>query len=101
MRSLDMSKTIVEKKKSCSPYMLGTCAQLDVPQCELRMAECTGGCKIYCICDDELACATLHDLCRTMLDCPCSISCTKDGVVVCRCDLDCCDCCCELLSNGI
>lgn len=98
-----MSKTIVDKKKSCSPYKMNAtaCAQLDIPQCELRMEECKGGCKIYCTCDDELACARLHDLCRNMLECPCSISCTKDGLMVCRCEFDCCDCSCEMLADGI
>src|SRR5262245_29649693 len=98
MRSPNMSKTMVEKKKSCAPHMMdvSACMQLDIAQCELRMEECKGGCKIYCICEDELACVTMQDLCRKMLECPCSISCTKDGVVVCRCDFDCCDCRCEM-----
>ena len=69
--------------------------------CEIRIEECGKGCKIYCTCDDELACAALHALCRNMLDCPCSVSCTKDGVMVCRCEFDCCDCSCEVLSDGI
>ena len=49
-----------------------------LPRCELKFEKCTGGFRIRCKCDDEVACATLQNLCRMVCDGLCSCCCTLE-----------------------
>ena len=37
-----------------------------VPRCTMKIEKCTGGMKITCSCDDQMACSMMQNLC-TML----------------------------------
>ena len=47
-----------------------------LPRCEVEFEKCTGGFKIHCRCEDEVACGTLQNLCRMLCDGLCSCCCT-------------------------
>jgi hypothetical protein len=57
---------------------------LMVPRCELRFEKCTDGFKIHCCSDDEVACATLQNLCKMTCDGLCSCCCTMNGIPCCQ-----------------
>lgn len=71
-----------------------------LPRCELRFEKCAGGFKIHCDCDDEVACATLQNLCKMVCDGLCSCCCTLNGIPCCQVNLCCGTCKCELTKNG-
>ena len=58
-----------------------------VPRCEIEFEKCTGGFKIHCRCEDDVACGTLQNLCRMMADGLCSCVCTFNGIAVAQCCL--------------
>ena len=58
-----------------------------LPRCEVEFEKCTGGFKIHCRCDDEVACGTLQNLCRMLCDGLCSCYCTCNGICCCQCNL--------------
>lgn len=60
-----------------------------VPRCEIKVEKCTGGMKMHCRCEDEMACATLQNLCKMLAGGMCSISCTNNGIMMCQCNLVC------------
>jgi hypothetical protein len=64
-----------------------------LPRCEVEFEKCTGGFKIHCRCEDEVACGTLQNLCRMLCDGLCSICC-------CQCNLTCGTCKCEFTKDG-
>ena len=71
-----------------------------LPRCEVRFEKCTGGFKIRCVCDDEVACATLQNLCKMVCDGLCSCCCTLNGIPCCQVNLCCGTCKCELTKDG-
>jgi hypothetical protein len=71
-----------------------------VPRCELKFAKCEGGFTITCRCEDEVAAATLHNLCKMLAGGCCSCCCTYNGVAVCQCNFACGHCHCEYTKNG-
>jgi hypothetical protein len=71
-----------------------------VPRCRLEFKKCTGGFKINCHCDDEVACGTLQNLCRMLSDGLCSCCCTCNGIAVCQCSLTMGICKCEMTKDG-
>jgi hypothetical protein len=72
-----------------------------VPRCTLKFEKCAGGCKIQCICDDEVACATLQNLCRSLAGSLCCCTCTWNGMTVCQCNLCCGNCQVECTPKGV
>ena len=46
-----------------------------LPRCAVEFEKCTGGFKIHCRCEDEVACGTLQNLCRMLCDGLCSCYC--------------------------
>jgi hypothetical protein len=72
-----------------------------LPRCEIKFEKCTGGFKIQCVCDDNVACGTLQNLCRMMSEGLCSCCCTYNGITVCQCNFSFCNCKCEYTKNGV
>jgi hypothetical protein len=59
---------------------------LMVPRCTVRFEKCQGGFKMWCHCDDKMACSMVQNLC-TMLagGMPCCC-CMYNGMTVCTCN---------------
>jgi len=74
---------------------------LMLPRCTMRVEKCDGGMKITCSCEDEVACAMLQNLCRTMANGMCSCCCTMNGMAVCTCNMAMAMCKCEYTSDGV
>ena len=72
-----------------------------VPRCEVTFEKCKGGLKIWCKCDDEMAVATLQNLCRMLAGGLCSCCCTLNGTTICQCNLACGICKCENTDDGV
>ena len=71
-----------------------------VPRCSIKFEKCEGGFKIHCRCDDDVACATLQSLCRSLAGGMCSCCCTLNGITVCQCNLTCGITRCEYTKDG-
>ncbi|MBX3451098.1 MAG: hypothetical protein KF777_16150 [Planctomycetaceae bacterium] len=71
-----------------------------VPRCSIEIEQCADGCKIKCCCDDDIACATLQNLCRMLAGGQCSVCCQLNGVTVLDCKFTCCHCKCEMTEDG-
>lgn len=72
-----------------------------LPRCEYKFEKCEGGFKIHCICEDEVACGTLQNLCRMLADGMCSCCVTQNGMVVCQCNITMGHCSCEFTKDGV
>jgi hypothetical protein len=84
---------------TCEPNTAESCCV--VPQCEIRIEQCEGGCKIYCCCEDQVACKTMQNLCRALAGGLCTVCCCWNGICICQCDFACCHCTCEMTADGI
>lgn len=71
------------------------------PRCTFKVEKCKDGMKLYCKCDDEVACGTLQNLCKMLCDQMCSCCCTMNGMTVCQCNLCCGICKCECTKDGV
>ena len=71
-----------------------------IPRCEIRFEKCTGGFKLYCCCDDDVACGALQNLCKMLQGGACSCCCLWNGSVVAQCNLCCGHTKCELTKDG-
>lgn len=72
-----------------------------VPRCELKFAKTEGGFTLTCRCEDEVATATLHNLCKMLAGGACSCSCTYNGIAVCQCNFAVGHTHCEYTKNGV
>src|SRR5262245_28436182 len=72
-----------------------------LPRCEIRMEKCKEGIKIFCSCEDEVACGALQNLCKMLAGGMCSCCCTMNGITVCQCNLSCGICKCECTKDGV
>ena len=72
-----------------------------VPRCTLKVEKCPGGLKLHCKCDDDVACATLQNLCKMLAGSMCSCCCTLNGVPCCTLNLACGICTCECTKDGV
>ena len=72
-----------------------------VPRCNIQVEKCQGGLKLRCVCEDEVATATLQNLCKMLADGLCSCSCTWNGICICQCNLACGNCACEYTHDGV
>ncbi len=79
----------------------GTANWAVLPRCKYEFEKCAGGFKINCSCDDEVACATLQNLCRMLADGTCSCCCTANGIAICQCNLTCGMCHTEMTKDGV
>ena len=71
-----------------------------VPRCEIRVEKTKNGCKLHCKCEDEIAAATLQQLCKMLAGQCCNCCCTFNGQTVCQVNLCCCHCTCEATADG-
>jgi hypothetical protein len=71
-----------------------------VPRCEIKVEKCTGGFKLHCSCEDDIACGTLQNLCKMLAGGLCSCCCTLNGIAICQCNLACGICKCEYTADG-
>ncbi len=71
-----------------------------VPRCTMKVEKCTGGMKVTCSCEDEMACKVMQNLCTNMMGGMCSFCCTMNGMTVCCCNMTMCACKCEMTDNG-
>jgi hypothetical protein len=71
-----------------------------IPRCNYTFEKTANGCKIYCKCDDEVACGALQNLCRMLAGGTCSLCCTYNGIPCFNCSFTCCNCKCEFTADG-
>ena len=71
-----------------------------LPRCEMKFEKCTGGFKITCSCEDEVACGALQNLCKMLAGGMCSCCCTYNGITICQCNFCCGNCKCEYTKDG-
>ncbi len=72
-----------------------------VPRCTVRMEKFASGCKIYCSCDDKMACSMVQNLCTMFQGSMCSCCCTLNGMMVCCCNFTMGLCTCEMTDSGV
>ena len=72
-----------------------------LPRCTFKCEKTKDGFKLWCKCDDDVACGTLQNLCKMLCDQTCSVSCTLNGIQVCQCNLTCGVCKCEYTKDGV
>lgn len=103
-----MSSTILVERtafgashaQSTSPATPAAANWCVVPRCELRLEKCKEGVKLHCCCEDEISCATLQNLCRSLAGGTCSVRCHWNGVCLCDCKLACGNCKIEFTEDG-
>ena len=72
-----------------------------VVRCEMRMEKTKDGCKITCVCPDEMSAATLQNMCKMLGGSACSCCCMMNGMMVCQCNMTMCHCTCEDTTDGV
>jgi hypothetical protein len=101
-----MSNAVLMERSSLASLpnpagMPGTGANFCVlPRCEMKFSKCKGGIKIECRCEDELACATLQNLCKMLAGGLCGCCVTCNGVCICQCNFAVGTCKCEMTKEG-
>jgi hypothetical protein len=71
-----------------------------VPRCQIEAEKCKGGLKLHCRCEDDIACGTLQNLCKSLAGGLCSCVCTLNGITICQCNFACGNCKCEYTEDG-
>ena len=72
-----------------------------VPRCSLKYEKCQGGMKIWCSCDDPMACSMMQNLCTMLAGGMCGCSCTLNGMTIYTCNLAMGLCRCEMTEKGV
>src|SRR6266568_6276039 len=72
-----------------------------VPKCTIKMEKCTGGMKITCNCDDDMACSMVQNLCTMLAGGMCSCCMMMNGMMVCCCNLTMGMCKVEMADSGV
>ena len=72
-----------------------------MPRCTMKMEKCTGGMKITCMCDDEMAAATLQNMCKMMAGGMMSMCCIINGMMMCKCNMAMCKRECAMPKDGV
>ncbi len=72
-----------------------------VPRCTFKVEKCQGGLKIYCSCDDKMACSMVQNLCTMLAGgmCNCCVMC--NGMTVCHYNFTMGLCKCEMTEDGV
>jgi len=72
-----------------------------VPRCTMKFEKCQGGMKINCVCDDQMACSMMQNLCNMLQGGTCSCCMMMNGMMVCSCHLIMGMCKCEMTDKGV
>jgi len=72
-----------------------------VPRCDIKIEKCTGGLKLKCSTEDDVACGALQSLCKMLAGGACSCCCTWNGMTVAQCNFCCGNCKCETTKDGV
>ena len=72
-----------------------------VPRCTIKMAKCTGGMTIDCVCDDAMAAGMLQSLCTMLAGGACCCCMTMNGMMACCCNMLMAHCKCEMTESGV
>lgn len=78
-----------------------TSGYLMVPRCTIKIEKCQGGMKIHCMCDDQMACSMMQNLCTMLQGGMYSCCMMMNGMMVCSCNLTLGMCRCEMTDKGI
>jgi hypothetical protein len=54
-----------------------------VPRCTFKVEKCQGGFKVYCSCEDKMACSMVQNLCTMLAGGLCSCCVMLNGMTVC------------------
>ena len=85
---------------SPTSYPVGT-NWLMVPKCFFKVEKCTGGFKVWCHCDDKLACSMVQNLCSMMAGGFCSCCVQWNGMTVAQYNWTCGFCKWEMTDSGV
>lgn len=111
-----MSSTVMMERSSMSMPSLGVSGSpglgtgpvspvspgyVMVPRCTLKLEKCSGGMKIWCSCDDKMACSMVQNLCTMLAGGMCSCCVTYNGLTVTTCCLTMGHCKCEMTDSGV
>lgn len=72
-----------------------------VPRCTMKMEKCKDGFKMTCTCEDEVAAATLQNMCKMLAGSMCSCCCMMNGMTMCNCCFTMCKCECTDTKMGV
>jgi hypothetical protein len=61
---------------------------LVVPRCTFKFEKCTGGYKVFCVCEDKMATSMVQNLCTMLAGGLCSFCCYWNGQTVCYCNFN-------------
>jgi len=81
--------------------MPGAMQMCMVPRCTMKMEKCKGGMKMTCTCEDQVAAATLQNMCKMMAGSMCSCMCMMNGMMMCQCNMCMCKCECADVKMGV
>src|SRR5262245_21177492 len=73
---------------------------LMAPRCSMKFEKCADGMKIWCTCDDAMACSMMQNLCMMLQGGMCTCWCTLNGMSVCCCSITMGLCKCEMTDKG-
>lgn len=99
-----MTSVMIGERSDSAVCFVGSAPSAGVctaPRCEIKIERCKDGCKIFCSCDDDVACGTLQNVCKALAGGLCSVCCTWNGVTLCQCNFACCRCQCEPTRDGV
>lgn len=82
------------------PSLFPNLSQPMVPRCTMKFEKCAGGMKVTCLCEDELACKVMQNLCASLAGGLCTFCCTSNGICVCCCNMTMANCKCETIKGG-
>ena len=71
-----------------------------VPRCTYKFEKCQGGMKITCVCEDQMACSMVQNLCTMLQGGMVSCTATLNGMMVCCCNLTMGHCKVEMTDTG-
>ena len=74
---------------------------LMVPRCTFKVEKHSGGMRITCSCEDQMATSMVQNLCTMLAGGMCSCCCMLNGMLVCYCNLTMGMCKTEMTKNGV
>lgn len=86
---------------STVPTMPSVPGMMVVPRGVMKFEKCTGGVKIYCVCEDALSISMVQNLCTMLQGGMVGCCVTMNGQTVCTCNFCCCNCTWEKTTNGV